>query len=306
MTPRWAIVVATRNRGSRIVALIESVLRGDPDADVELVIVDQSDDDTTRRAVAAFFTDGRVRYEHLDVAGTSHARNHGIAVTTAPFIAITDDDCTVPSDWTAQLGAAFDRNPRIGVVYCNVDPVPTTEPGHTPHIRFPGSRIVAGLGDLRARQPLWMGAGMALRRETVADVGGFDEALGPGTRFGACEDNDIAWRALRRGWWVYEHAGTSVRHDGFRSLAQLGELSNRDFYGIGATIAKYLKTGHLRVAAMLVPLFGRFLFVAPMRDLADRRIPRGWGRPWTLLRGVVAGLRVPVDRDTMLYGRPAR
>lgn len=303
-TPRYAVVVATLNRGIRIRPLLESLLRSET-PDFELVIVDQSPHDETRRAVEPFLADSRVRYFHLSIPGTSRARNFGFTVTSAPIIAITDDDCIVPPGWLSKLSWPFDEHPKVGVVYCNVDPVPVSEPGHTPQIRFPASRVVQSMDGIRVSQPLWMGAGMAIRRKMLDDVGGFDEMLGPGCKFSACEDNDVAWRGLVRGWWVCENADVSVLHDGFRSLAQLRSHSNRDFFGMGAAIAKYLKTGHFRVAAMLLPLFYKFIVVLPVKDLVAIHVPRGWGRPYMLFRGVMAGLRAPVDRTTLFYKKGA-
>lgn len=298
--PRYAVVVATRNRGAKICPLIESVLAGEV-PDFEMVVVDQSTDDETRRAVEPFLADGRVRYVHSDVAGTSRARNRGFSLTTAPIIAITDDDCTVPKDWLTRLGRPFADDPRLGVVYCNVDPVPVEEPGHTPNIRFAENRSIPELSEIRPGQRLWMGAGMAVRRAMLEDVRGFDEVLGPGGRFPACEDNDIAWRGLVRGWGTYENADVAVLHDGFRSLEQLREHVTRDFYGIGGTVAKYVRTGHWRVGAMLVPLLYQFGVVEPARDVLNRRLPRGFRRPYMLLRGLVDGLRTPLDRETLCY-----
>lgn len=298
--PRYAVVVATRNRGTKIVPLVESVVASD-DADFEMVIVDQSTNDDTRRAVAPFLADGRVRYVHLDVASTSRARNHGFALTTGPIIAITDDDCTVPRDWLRRLAQPFDDHPEVGVVYCNVDAVPAPGPGHTPNIQFAANRAIRGLGAIRAGQALWMGAGMAVRREMLKDVQGFDENLGPGEMFPACEDNDLAWRGLVHGWWAYENRDVAVLHDGFRTLQQLRDHVNRDFYGIGGTIAKYVKSGHFRIAAMLMPLLYRFGVVEPCRELLRGRPPRGLRRPYMLIKGVADGLRVPLDRQTLRY-----
>jgi hypothetical protein len=38
-----------------------------------------------------------------------------------------------------------------------------------------------------------------LRREVALALGGFDEAMGPGARFGSAEGNDLVCRALARG-----------------------------------------------------------------------------------------------------------
>lgn len=302
--PRYAVIVATFNRGARIVPLVASILRSEV-TDFELVIVDQSPHDETRRAIEPFLGDPRIRYVHSDIAGTSRARNRGFELTTAPIIAITDDDCIVPPNWLSQLAAPFEMHPEIGVVYCNVEPAPYKGQGHTPQIRFPETRLIRSLRDLRPSQPLWMGAGMAIRRSILADVQGFDEMLGPGCAFSACEDNDIAWRGLvRGGWWICENADATVIHDGFRTLEQLRAHGMRDFYGIGGTLAKYLRTGHLRVAVMAIPLLFRFGAVPLLKDLLNGRTPRGLRRPYMLARGFLHGLRAPLDRATGRYRTP--
>jgi glycosyltransferase involved in cell wall biosynthesis len=304
--PEYAVVVATRNRGAKIRPLIESMIRGEV-TDFEMVIVDQSTDDETRLAVEPFLSDARIRYVHSEIAGTSRARNRGFSLTTAPIIAITDDDCTVPADWLSRIGKPFFEHPRVGVVYCNVDPVPDDRPGHTPNIRFPANRAIPDMHGVKPGQRLWMGAGMAVRRAMLDDVRGFDEVLGPGATFQACEDNDIAWRGLVRGWWIYESSDVAVLHDGFRTLDELRAHTTRDFYGIGGTFAKFVKAGHWRVGSMLVPLLFRFGVVEPATDVLQRRFPRGFRRPYMLLRGLFDGLRTPMDPDTLCYrATPAR
>src|SRR5688572_26657813 len=183
---RYAVVVATRNRGKKISALIESVV-ANVARDFEMVIVDQSTSDETKIAVAPFLADPRIRYVSSELAGTSRARNLGISLTSAPFIVITDDDCIVPVHWLGGLTQPFEDCPRVGVVFCNVDPVPVSTPGYTPHVHFPRNRTIstASMAWSSARRGLSLGAGMAIRRRVVQEVGGFDEVLGPGAIFGA-------------------------------------------------------------------------------------------------------------------------
>lgn len=303
--PRIAVVVATYKRGAKIRPLLESLAASETSS-FELVVVDQSPDDATRRAVEPFLADARFRYVHSSIPGTSRARNLGFSLTSAPIIAITDDDCIAPPDWLERIAQPFAQHPRVGVVYCNVDAVPVDRPGHTPNIRFAKSRALPDMHAIRPGQRMWMGAGMAVRREMLSDIGGgFDETLGPGgALFQACEDNDIAWRGLARGWWIYENAEARVLHDGFRSLEELRAHVNRDFYGMGGTVAKFVKAGHWQVGAMLFPLLLRFGVVEPANDVLHGRRPRGFRRPYMLLRGLVAGLGTPLDPDSLLYRAP--
>ena len=299
---RYAIVVATRGRGRKIVPLIESVLANEV-CDFEMVIVDQSSDDVTRRAISPFLKDGRIRYLHSRLTGTSRARNLGISKTTAPIIAITDDDCIVPKQWLFALGSAFQRYPDVGVVFCSVEPVPVDVAGWTPHIVFKASLLVRNVSELwrRSIDGFALGAGMAIRRTMFNDVGGFDELLGPGAKFGAAEDNDLSWRGLLGGWQTFLCADVAVVHDGFRNLEEVRSLVDRDMYGLGGALSKYLRVGRWEVAALLASMVLRLGATAPARDLLAGRRPRGFRKVYKLLCGVAAGLRAPIDRNHLVY-----
>ncbi|MGD9667555.1 MAG: glycosyltransferase family 2 protein [Hyphomicrobiaceae bacterium] len=301
--PSFAVIVATRNRGAKIAGLLNSIV-GSVTTDFEAVIVDQSTNQDTYRTIEPFLSDARIRYVHSELPGTSRARNRGIALTRAPLIAITDDDCIVPPDWLSALTQPFLDDPRIGVVFGNVDAVPVNEPGHTPTIHFNSSRTVSELRMVWSSPHLSLGASMAIRRAILEDVGGFDEHLGPGATFQAAEDNDLAWRALIAGWRIRENAEVSVLHDGFRTLDELRELVKRDFYGVGGTIAKYIKGGYWRVNILLFSCLVEFGIVEPFTAILMRRFPRGLRRPYMLLRGLRDGLKTPMDKRSLCY-RPA-
>lgn len=300
--PACSIVVATRNRGATLVPLVESVLAG-TFSDFELVIVDQSLDDATEHALAPFLADDRLRYVRSTQTGLGRARNTGAAVTRAPVIAITDDDCIVPPDWLEAITRPFDEDPRVGVVFCTVCAVPVDAPGHTPQIEF---TTTTTLTDLRAacaaaRHGLPLGAGMAVRRATFDDVHGFDELLGAGARFGSIEDSDLSWRGLLHGWSTVHSATPVVVHDGFRDLEAMRELVIRDFYGVGGAVAKYVRARKWPVLWFFLSWLVRFGIVLPAQDVLAGRRPTGFRRPMMLARGFVDGLRTPFDRATLLY-----
>jgi glycosyltransferase involved in cell wall biosynthesis len=71
--------------------------------DFELLIVDQSEDNATEQALAAYAGDRRFRYIRSSSRGASAARNVGVEQSTAPIIAFTDDDCRVSTDWLRQI-----------------------------------------------------------------------------------------------------------------------------------------------------------------------------------------------------------
>lgn len=104
MTPCISAVVPTRNRPDHAAPCAESTL-ANPGDDFELLIIHQSDDDATERALAAHDGDSRIRYIRSSSRGLSAARNVGMERSTAPIIAFTDDDCRVLTQRSIQLVA---------------------------------------------------------------------------------------------------------------------------------------------------------------------------------------------------------
>ena len=92
---RISVVMCTRGRAEMIGRAVGSVLDNDHDS-FEMFVVDQSDDDFTRLALAEYMHDERFHYLHLDRIGLSHAYNVGIQAAAAELIAFTDDDCVAP------------------------------------------------------------------------------------------------------------------------------------------------------------------------------------------------------------------
>lgn len=302
MGPAVAIVIGTRNRPEKVVPAVAGVLASALD-DLEVVLIDQSDGDETERAVAPFMSDPRFCYLHSDSRGVSRARNMGIDHTSAPLIVITDDDCLVPSDWASAMTRPFHDDPTVGVVFGSVVPLEPQKPGRTPQVMYPESRTVQSVNQAwwLGKTGLCLGASMAVRRTTFDQIGGFDPHLGPGATFSNLEDNDLSWRAMMNGWHTHLTNEVEVVHDGHRDLEELRELVIRDFFGVGAGMAKYVRTFHpgawLFIGAWLV----NFGIVGPARNVLRGQRPRGFRRPYQLLRGLRTGLVAPLDKVHLLF-----
>lgn len=292
-------VVCTRNRGDRVVATVASILACE-DVPFELLVVDQSTDDRTARALEPFLADPRFRYERSGESGLGRARNTGLALARGEVVAFTDDDVTVPPTWLATMVRAIEDHPRVAVAFCNVDAAPHDRAsGFVPAYRRQGSiEVTSVAGKCRARG---IGAGIAVRRTAVLALGGFDPLLGAGARFSSCEDGDMALRALLFDWHVFETDEVSVVHDGFRTWEEGRELTRRDWYGIGAAYAKPIRAG--RLSALIVVAY-EGVWVAAIRPLVDRGLldrPRGLKRAWYFWRGFLSGLGIPVDSRTLRF-----
>lgn len=297
--PQITAIVGTYNRGESIGLTVETLLANDH-PDFGVLVVDQSPDDITEKALEPYLTDPRFTYLRTDRPGKGRAINIGIRSVESPYIAFTDDDCEVPSDWLRILTEIFDAHPRVGMLFTNVVAAEhDATAGFVPdYVRTDDVHVTTIPGKLRARG---IGASMAGRREALMAMGGFDEHMGPGSRFPSADDRDLAIRALLTGWEVYESTRTEVIHHGFRTWEEGKVLTERDWIAMGAMCAKPLRAGHW--STIIYPIYevGVHTFLEPLSRLAKGRRPQGFRRGLHFLRGFVDGWRTPIDRDQLVF-----
>jgi glycosyltransferase involved in cell wall biosynthesis len=174
MTPAVTVVVTSFNYGRYVAAALESV-RAQTMADFECVIVDDGSIDDSVAVIESFLSDPRFRLVNQQNRGVSHARNVGIGLAGAPFVAFLDaDDLWRPEKLQRQLDR-FRTEPALGVVYTRrtiIDgasiPKPNTD-GVSPQ-----GQIV---GPLFQQNFVCFSSAM-VRTDAAARVGGFDERLG--------------------------------------------------------------------------------------------------------------------------------
>jgi glycosyltransferase involved in cell wall biosynthesis len=293
-----SVIVCTRNRADSLLRTVRSLL-GTETVPFELIVMDQSSGEETRRALQSV-EDPRLRYVRSTATGKGAALNEGLALAGGEIVLCTDDDCEAPPRWVPDMAREMETHPEAAIVFCNV----TAEPydraaGYVPVYERRTDRTLRSIAD--ARNGIGLGAGMGLRRAAILGMGGFDEALGPGSRFGSGDDWDLSIRALLRGWHVFDTARVSIVHHGFRTMAEGRQHALRDWVAIGALCAKPLRGGHLSAAGLAMTLFGREAVWPPLRDLLRFRRPSGLARIVGFLRGFTGGLRTPVDRPTLLF-----
>ncbi len=296
-----SVVIATRNRGAAVVDTIESIVRHqDPETapGFEVIVVDQSDNDISERAVAPYLRPDRVQYLRTQSRGLGAARNAGVAAARGEWVAFTDDDCAARPNWLPELRRALDFDARIGVVFGCVTAAPhDPDAGFIPSYAPEGSFVARSLAEKHRVEGI--GACMALRKSVWTALGGFDSELGAGSRFHSAEELDFVIRALESGYWIHETGEAEVIHMGFRPNARKSSLAYEYCFGIGAVYAKQLKCGRWQVLRPLLQLARRWAFRNPV--VSYGRPPGKTPRLRGFLDGALAGWRTPVDRHSALY-----
>jgi glycosyltransferase involved in cell wall biosynthesis len=234
--PPVTIIISTRNRGEKVVLAIKSILEIDY-PEFSLLVLDQSDDDSTQKAIEPFQRDPRFHYILSTTRGLGIGRNTAISLCQTEFIALTDDDCEVSPDWLHEIIEAFKVDPKIGLVSGNVIACEYDKTqGYIPVFERSAPILLTGIND-NLYQGLGIGACFGIKRSAWQAVSGFDEMLGAGSPLGSLEDRDIAIRLLIAGFYVYHTPKVNLIHFGFRWNSQLRFLDYRTWLGFGTSYA---------------------------------------------------------------------
>jgi GT2 family glycosyltransferase len=189
VVPRVSVVLPTYNRATLVGRAIRSAL-AQTVADLELIVVDDGSADRTE-AVLREVRDPRLRVLRLPGnRGVSRARNAGIDLARAPWVAFLDsDDEWRPAMLERQLARAA-ADPAIGAVYCR----------YHRHDHVTGRRATPALplheGDVLDRLLegwRFVTSVAMVRRQALLDAGGFAPDLD------AQEDYDMWLRLAARG-----------------------------------------------------------------------------------------------------------
>lgn len=215
------VVIPVRDRSAQLQRLL-SALDG-----LRCVVVDDASADAARTRAIAEHAGARVVTLPANL-GPSAARNAGLALVSSPLVAFIDSDCVPDDGWSDPLLAHF-NDPLVAVVAPRIQPLAVGSP--TTLSRYEAVRSSldrgssAGLVRPMSRIPYVPSAALLVRRAAVPDDL-FDATLRGG------EDVDLVWRLVRAGWDVRYEPGSTVRHDGPRSVGAW--LSRRAFYGTTA------------------------------------------------------------------------
>ena len=287
--PGVAVVLATRDRPALLEGALEALRRALRPED-EAVVVDSASRDPAVSRIAERSGFPVVR---LDRPGTSRARNAGVVATRAPVIAFTDDDCLVRPGWTERIQESFeDRSIGFlmgGVVADRATPAALAVTEDLAYRRLGKDVDPAELAG---------GSNMSFRRTAFEEVRGFDEAMGPGARFRAAEDQDLFWRVLQAGWIGISDPSIVVTHRQWRRLD--AAILRQYVYGVGAgaLATKMIRLGSPHGKRYLMRRLWTDGIAFSARSLARwyrSGVPIGLLKASGVLAGTVRAWRAPME-----------
>ena len=180
--------------------------------DFDVVVVDNSGIGLARRALQGR---GVAIVENVDNVGFGAAVNQGIRASSAPFVALLNDDAVAHPGWLDAMLQALDGRSDVGMV------APQIRLGRSGTLDSAGM-LICGDGSSRQRghgepadryprrQEVLLPSGCAAlyRREMLDETGLFDADF-----YLYCEDTDLGLRARWKGWECLYVPSAVVEHD---------------------------------------------------------------------------------------------
>jgi glycosyltransferase involved in cell wall biosynthesis len=289
--PGLSVVIPTRDRPELLARAAASVLAA-MGPDDELIVVDSASTDPA--SVTAVVADPRARVVRVDRPGATVARNAGWRAARHDLVGFVDDDVEVSPGWADAFVETWLTHPDSAFI--------------TGRIRIPagqGTLAVAVKDDPEPRSfgrldagLLGHSASLAVPRERLAEVGGFDELLGPGSRFREADDVDLFDRLLAAGGTARYEPAADATHDQWRRIRQYVALQHDYGYGSGARLSKLRRSDRARFRIAVHEDAWRWGLMLVPGELAKRDWFRALGtvlRVLGVIRGFVAASVVPVE-----------
>ena len=209
MKYRVSIIITTRNRASHLRETLASFQRLHIPREIptELLVVDNaSTDETVAVAKACSLSNLVLRYCYEPKPGQANARNTGLANTSGEIILFTDDDVRVNANWFKLVISQLLDSP-ISVV---VGLMRMASHLHRPWMTdLHRGYLASSLTILE--KPELLGGNMAVRREVLKKVSGFDPELGPGA-LGFGDDTLFGFRLESAGFSAIGLKDAIVEH----------------------------------------------------------------------------------------------
>jgi glycosyltransferase involved in cell wall biosynthesis len=254
---RFSLIVATLGRSRKIGELLESLLAQGRN-DFEVIIVDQNADDRVAPILAPYALRLRITHLRSAIRNANHARNLGLRAARGEIVTFPDDDCLYPAGVLARVDAAFRATPSLDVL---------TGPAASPEGGLGSGRWRESSGAIDLKN-VWTSViefNLFLSRHLMLALGGFDEKLGPGTRWGSAEGNDLVCRAMARGAVAQYDADLRIIHPDKRLTEVAVSRAASYGRGLGFVLRRHGVPLSVWFAFLVRPIGGALLSMARLR-----------------------------------------
>jgi glycosyltransferase involved in cell wall biosynthesis len=217
--PELEVVICTYNKAPMLDRVLSTLARQLPNEKVRwsCLVVDNNCTDDTANVIHRHALAGSVpglRSVQEPIQGLTSARLRGAKSTTAPWIALVDDDCFLQPDWIAQALAFAKSHPSVGAFGGRVMLEWEVQPPRYV-LAYAYSFAQQELGDSQRRVEFLAGAGLVVNRSALLASGWMDAPLladRVGNKLVSGGDVEIVLRVAGGGRELWYVPSCTLRH----------------------------------------------------------------------------------------------
>ena len=192
--PTFSIIIPTYGRPDQLANCLDTLIEVDPPSDgIEVIVVDDGTPEPLEPLLEAWRDHLPLTVLRQDNSGPGPARNLGLQSARGRFIAFTDDDCLIDTDWLQALEAAFHQHPDA-LLGGRTTQKPGDPYSETNQVIF--DAVHSFYNESGKGATFFPSNNMALSADLLREVGGFKPEFFPR----ASEDRELCdrWRHLGR------------------------------------------------------------------------------------------------------------
>ena len=234
-----SVIIPTLNDEATIEACLDSVTNQTyPDEAYEVIIVDGGSTDGTLRIAELF--DCEIVFENQGTI--SYAREYGVSLASSKYIAFTDADCVVPTDWLEKLVSKLQSCGDVaGVGGPNVTPTDDTAFAKAVGNFFKVfSQVGARYGftsDSVVEVSHNPTCNVIYKKSVLKEVGGFNEQLV------TVDDEEMDYRITEQGYRLLFRPDIAVDHYRRPTWKRFARMAYNYGYGRGQAVRLHLDLG---------------------------------------------------------------
>lgn len=305
--PAFSVVIAAYNAEQTIIEAIDSVL-AQSEENFELIVVDDgSSDQTLPLILQKACSDLRIKAVSQNNQGVSAARNRGVAMARAPYLAFLDADDVWSCDKLAMHRRHHDQNPALDASFARV--AFYHHNGRKFKLGRTRSSVPAttcSLEDVLIENAVCTMSNMVIKRTTFLEIGGFDRTMRH------VEDQDLLARLVGSGHLLrgipqtlvgYRMSADGLSCDFPAMLAGWKKLASRwadkvDMKRGEALYCRYLARRALRSGAGMAQVRN---FVRRGIAMDSKAFLSGGQRGLLTASAAIAGSIIPVRARTAIF-----
>lgn len=223
---KFSLIIPTINRIEELENLLISI-KNNTYKDYEIIIVDQNPKGYLDTIIKKF--KGQFKnfiYCNVDFKGAARARNYGVKYATGDIVNFPDDDSEYTYDLLENVKRYFDNKNIDSVFGVTID----KKTKKYSCLKFLNNECKV------CRENMFkttIEATMFIKRKVFNNIGGYDETLGVGTKYGSDEGADLVLRLLYKEYSLYFSPNLIFYHPNKESKKDNSIITRGYTYGMG-------------------------------------------------------------------------